>query len=246
MNYIIFSDLDGTLLDHNDYSFDPAIKMIEKIKTLNIPLIFTTSKTKEECEILQKKMKIDEPFIVENGAAIFGLEEPIILGVSNEKIVQFLEKIKEEFKIKAFFDMSVEEVMEWTGFSKESALLAKNREFSEPFLIRDERELTALEELAEKEGLKILKGGRFYHLVGIEQDKGEAVKRVINKIGYDKKSIALGDNYNDVAMLKVVDIPILIPHHQNRYIDLELENLIKASFMGPRGWSEALKKVLDE
>ncbi|MCH6574886.1 MAG: HAD hydrolase family protein, partial [Bacteroidetes bacterium] len=36
---VIFSDLDGTLLDHDTYSFQAASEAIELIKSKNIPLV---------------------------------------------------------------------------------------------------------------------------------------------------------------------------------------------------------------
>jgi mannosyl-3-phosphoglycerate phosphatase len=248
MSYLIFTDLDGTLLNHDDYSFKDAIPMLEVIKKREIPLIFTTSKTKKECEILQEKIGIKQPFIVENGAAIFGLDDKVIkLGLGYKEIRVFMDSIKDEFDLLPFSSMSLSDVMEYTGFSKESATMAKNRDFSEPFLIKDERKLTHIERLAEQNGMKILKGGRFYHCVGINQDKGKAVKKMVELIGDNLTSIGLGDNYNDVDMLRVVDIPILLPHHENRYIDIDLKkDYKKAPFTGAKGWNESLKKVLNE
>ncbi len=243
MNFIIFTDLDGSLLNHEDYSYKEALPMLSFIKKHNIPLVFTTSKTREECEILQREMNIDSPFIVENGAAIFGFDKIIQLGLSFDEISSFTQKYKKEFELLLFSDMKVEEVMEYTGFDYASALLAKSRDFSEPFLVRDERRLSKLEKIAELNGMKILKGGRFYHCVGIAQDKGVAVKKVLSLFP-DKTSIGIGDNYNDVEMLKVVDIPILIPHHEGRYIDTKVKNLIKAPFKGSLGWNESLKRIL--
>ncbi len=244
MAYIIFTDLDGTLLNHEDYSFDEAKEMLDFIKTKNIPLIFTTSKTKKECEILQEQIGIQAPFIVENGACIFGLEDgDIQLGLHYSDIRVFMDSIKEAFTIKAFSDMSVESVMEYTGFDYNLAVMAKQRDFSEPFLIKDERRLSELEVLAEKVGMKILKGGRFYHCVGIGQDKGKAVSKVLD-IYHDRHSVGLGDNYNDIDMLKVVDTPVLIPHHQGKYIDTHIDKLYKAPHKGSLGWNESLKEIL--
>jgi len=243
---VIFTDLDGTLLNHEDYSYDEASQMLDFIKEKKIPLIFTTSKTKKECEILQEKIGLDAPFIVENGACIFGLEGgDIQLGLHYHDIRKFMDEVKEAFGIKAFSDMGVEAVMEHTGFSYDLAKMAKARDFSEPFLIYDERKLTTLEKLAEAEGMKILKGGRFYHCVGIDQDKGKAVSKVLEYY-HDSHSIGLGDNYNDIDMLRVVDTPILIPHHEGKYIDVQIDNLIKADYKGSRGWNSALKKVLKD
>ena len=243
---IIFTDLDGTLLNHEDYTYDEASEMLDFIKEHNIPLIFTTSKTKKECEILQNKIGLDAPFIVENGACIFGLEGgDVQLGLHYHDIRLFMDTVKEAFDINAFSDMGVEAVMEHTGFSYDLAKMAKERDFSEPFLIRDERKLTSLERLAEEQGMKILKGGRFYHCVGINQDKGKAVSKVL-EVYHDSHSIGLGDNYNDVDMLRVVDTPILIPHHEGKYIDVNIDNLIKASHKGSLGWNETLKKILKD
>ena len=243
---IIFTDLDGTLLNHEDYSFDEALEMLDFIKARNIPLIFTTSKTKQECEILQETMGVSAPFIVENGACIFGLEGgDIQLGLHFSDIKAFVNKVKEPFDMKVFSDMSVESVMAYTDFSYDAAKMAKERDFSEPFLIKDERKLTALEKLAEESGLKILKGGRFYHCVGIAQDKGKAVSTVL-ELFPDVTSIGLGDNYNDVDMLRVVDKPVLIPHHRGKYIDVEIENVFKAPHKGSLGWNESLKEILKD
>ena len=156
-----------------------------------------------------------------------------------------MDSVKEAFDIRAFSDMSVQAVMEHTGFSYDLAKMAKKRDFSEPFLIKDERKLTALEKLAEEWGMKILKGGRFYHCVGMGQDKGKAVSKVL-EIYHDSHSIGLGDNYNDIDMLRVVDTPILIPHHEGKYIDVEINNLIKAPHKGSLGWNSALKEVLKD
>lgn len=242
--YVIFTDLDGSLLNHEDYSFEEAMPSLEYIKMHNIPLIFTTSKTRHECEILQKEMGIIAPFIVENGAAVYypdGLVDQ--LGLQHEEIKSFMDCHIDTFQILSFSNMKIEDIMEYTLFTYEQAEIAKSRDFSEPFLIHDERRLTELEKLAEMQGMKILKGGRFYHCVGINQDKGAAVKRVL-KHYTDTVSVGLGDNYNDIALLKSVDIPVLIPHHEGKYIDFDLKNLIKAPYKGSLGWHKALEKVL--
>ena len=220
--------------------------MLEYIKTANIPLIFTTSKTQKECQILQEKMGIEAPYIVENGACIFGLKSGTIqLGLHYSEIRLFVDEVKEIFGMLPFSDMRVQEVMEYTGFSYDLAAMSKERDFSEPFLIHDERKLSALEKLAEQRGMKILKGGRFYHCVGIDQDKGKAVSQVLTHY-HDSHSIGLGDNYNDVEMLQVVDTPILIPHHKGKYIDVQIKGLVKAPHKGSLGWNEALQKVLKD
>ena len=242
--FVIFTDLDGSLLNHGDYTFSEALPMLSYIKEHHIDLIFTTSKTRQECLILQEKIGIKAPFIVENGACIYYVDgNKELLGRPHEEIAAFIDRHKKAFAINAFKDMSVEEIAEYTGFSKEQAALAKQRTFSEPFLIAEEEKIEALRRIAQKEGFKILKGGRFYHCVGIGQDKGKAVKRALKKYS-GCKSIALGDNFNDIAMLEVVDAPILIPKHGGEYIPFSFSGLVKAPYEGSRGWNEALRQVL--
>ena len=261
---VIFTDLDGSLLNHEDYSYSDAVESLEKIKKLKIPLIFTTSKTRIEVELLQEEIGIKEPFIIENGAAIFfplgyrnfRINAPvkdnyqvIILGETYQKIREFFNKVKNEFGLKGFGDMSVEEIAALTDLPLEKAKLAKQREFTEPFITEKPQLLPQLEKLAEKNGLKITKGGRFYHLIGKNQDKGKAVKITSDifkeNIG-DITTIGIGDSKNDIPMLENVDIPVLIPKINNRYEDVNLKNLIKAPYPGSKGWNAVVGRLIDE
>ena len=67
---IIYTDLDGSLLDHQSYSFAPAANFLERLGNLTIPVIPVTSKTRNEVLSLRKSLNSRHPFVVENGAAI--------------------------------------------------------------------------------------------------------------------------------------------------------------------------------
>ena len=69
METVIFTDLDGTLLDEN-YSYEKAVPALKLVKKKNIPVIICTSKTGKETEEYRKKIGNEDPFIVEGGAAI--------------------------------------------------------------------------------------------------------------------------------------------------------------------------------
>ncbi len=243
-NYVVCTDLDGSLLNHGDYRFDEAEEMLVYLKKHSIDLVFVTSKTRRECLLLQEKMGIVSPFIVENGAAIFYPDGEVeVLGRPHEAIVSFLEERKEHYGIAAFYDMPLTDLMRRTGFDQAQATLAKEREFSEPFLLTDESRIDALQQDAMNAGFTVLRGGRFFHLVGSEQDKGKAVERLLRHYpGYI--SVGLGDNFNDTAMLDAVDLPILIPRHSGGFIPYEREGLHKECCPGSRGWNDALKEVL--
>lgn len=264
MKLLVFTDLDGTLLDSKTYSYGAAEVGLECLRSQGIPLIFTTSKTRLEIEQLQAAMQIREPFIVENGGAIFfpdgyrnlkigaGFRFPpytvIEIGMTYGEIRRFLYSVKERFKLKGFGDMSVEEIQLLTGLSTKHASLAKQREFTEPFLIEDETKICELTPLAASRGLKITSGGRFFHLMGIRQDKGHAIQQCVQVFTQNTDdnvlTIGLGDSANDLPMLRSVDIPILLPHDDGTYADQDLSNLIKADYPGSRGWNDSILGVL--
>ena len=231
MQVIIFTDLDGSLLNHEDYSFAAARPSIERIKRAGIPLIITTSKSRLEVELLQRDMGIREPFIVENGAAIFfprgyrnwivekgerkGAYTVIRIGTTYSAVRDFVKTIGARFEISGFGDLTSEEISDMTGLSADQAEMAKAREFTEPFFLKRPDDIGFLSELAAEKELKVTRGGRFYHLIGKKQDKGAAVRIVsdlfrINS-GEELTTIGLGDSENDLPMLEQVDIPVLLP-----------------------------------
>ena len=266
MKLIIFTDLDGSLLNFDDYSFEDATASLERIRQAGIPLVMVTSKTRREVESLRDNLGFDEPFIVENGGGIFfptryrGFPIPngrwqsgytvVRLGVPYIRIRRFFVPLREQFKVMGFGDLSIKDIARHTGLSHEKAILAKIREFTEPFHIEDEADLTELSALAKAQGMKITRGGRFQHLIGAGQDKGAAVRIVRDifreNIAGELVSIGIGDSENDLPMLEQVDIPVLIPHPVRGYLDIQLPRLMRAREHGCRGWNEAVGRILDE
>jgi mannosyl-3-phosphoglycerate phosphatase len=269
---VIFTDLDGTLLDHLTYSFEPALPALETLKEQSIPLVFCTSKTKAETEKIRSRMENIHPFIVENGGAIFIPEDYfssdldksrefdrkdkknskyqiIELGTPYTRLREFLLQLQAQFpgKIKGFGDMSAEKVAELCEFSRDEALLAKQRAYDEPFILDDEKLTGDIQKNAQLSNLKVTRGGRFHHLMGLN-DKGRATSLLLSiykKYFADLKSVALGDSFNDLPMLAAVDTPILLPKPHGGYDpSVHIEGLIFAEDPGPKGWGYAILKIL--
>jgi mannosyl-3-phosphoglycerate phosphatase len=265
--FIIFSDLDGTLLDHNTYSYDAANPALELVTLNKIPLILTSSKSLAEIEEIRRELGTKHPFIVENGGAIcipqgyFNLQkdQPVIsnfeieyLGPAYNDILQSVSEIRERtnFRFKGFNDMSQEEIIMLTELPHAKAAKAKNRLCSEPLVWEDTTEnLQEFTEHLQKKGLKLLKGGRFYHLMG-NTDKGKAVLHLLdlfkNKYPHSQfQTIGIGDSPNDIEMLKEVNIPVLVQRADGTYIDVPFEKkVIHADGMGPIGWNKAITEIL--
>jgi len=271
MHWLVFTDLDGTLLDSKTYSFTEAEDAISFMKEKGIPLIPCTSKTHEEVVVLREKIGINDPFISENGSAIFieksyfsdsipSLEEKngfgmVVLGKRYGEVIDFLAELKENFALSArgFHEMEVKEIVGLTGLTPKESALAKQRSFSEPFiLLEDEQQkLAELLPIIEKRGFRLLRGNRFYHLLG-QSDKGVALrylKNLFEKYGTGKiyKTIGVGDSLNDLEMLKAADIPILVKKADGRYQqDIDLPNLIYSEDIGPRGFAQSVLSIIKE
>jgi mannosyl-3-phosphoglycerate phosphatase len=263
---LIFTDLDGTLLDHHSYSFMGAAEALQRLRQHSIPIILTSSKTRPELHALQKKLGLNEPFISENGGGIFIPPDYAILdttafekfgdycakqfGKPYSTIRAIFETVQSKYNIRGFGDMKVEEIMEVTGLLKPDALLARQRDFSEPFLFLTEPRLQELKEEVADHGLTVTRGGRFYHLMAAGQDKGLAVAQTsrLFQAGFPDKivTVGLGDAENDYPMLKVVDIRVLIPKPDGSYENINLRGLRKAPYPGSKGWGAAILEILDD
>lgn len=267
---IIFTDLDGTLLDEKTYSFEKALPALSAIKEKAIPLVISSSKTKAEIELYRERLKNIHPFVVENGGGIyipdgyFGFDlkvgdiplekdggyHLIRLGARHEELRTVISKLKGSgLKIKGFGDMEVHEVAMITGLPMKEAHLAKDRAFDEPFILEDAEQVQEerLSKLIEASGFRVTKG-RYYHLKG-NSDKGRAIRILIELYKREFKevySVAIGDALNDLPMLEAVDCPILVKRQDGTYEDrIRLKNLVIAEGIGPEGWNIEILKVIN-
>ena len=235
---VVFTDLDGTLLDHYSYSFEPAREAMGILASKGIELILCTSKTKTEVLALRNALANQSPFIVENGAAVYlpkSLAIPADLLAEAELIddgdywlkrfieprahwLSLLDSIKFEPAFAGAFigfnDMSVEEIAEDTGLSLDEASRAKQREFGEPLKwLGDACTKQAFIQQMHLIGAGILEGGRYIHISG-DCDKGKALQWSSDFLAkYNSRpmqSIAAGDSGNDIAMLESADYALLV------------------------------------
>lgn len=262
---IVMTDLDGTLLDHDTYSFAPAVPVMERLRATGIPLILNTSKTAAELSALRLTLQNKDPYIVENGSAIYlpadqngqtahkTGDQVHILGARRSEILSVIQNIRTEEKIQftGFADMEVSEVIEYTGLSKSDSQLALTREFSEPLIWQDSaHQLRKFEALIANHGLRLLKGGRFVHVIGA-CDKGKCLhwlrERFMCSSGVQPVLVALGDSQNDVAMLNAADIAVIVRSSHHEPPDLEKQSSVMITEKtGPQGWADALTQILDE
>ncbi len=265
-NLLIFTDLDGCLLDHRDYSDKPAQPLLNRLSTLDIPVVPATSKTESELIHLRRRWANGHPFIVENGAAVYIPEgyfpdQPKDCRKQGEFWVKSFTRPRQhwlsliertgctEDQYQTFADSNVDGIADLTGLDRDSAARASERLYGEPVAWRGtERERERFVAELEQMDANVVKGGRFLHVSG-DCDKGKAMTWLINQYvqtsGHPLTSIAIGDSQNDTGMLESADIAIVIPSPTPNPPQLKQQkNIVTAFHQGPTGWAESLSSVL--
>jgi len=252
--HIVFTDLDGTLLDHETYAFEPARPALERLSDLDVPLILASSKTAAEMHPIAESIGIDYPMIVENGA---GVVDPSRETASENSVYERLRGILNDMPedlralFEGFGDWPDQEVAEKTGMPLASASLAKKRHFSEPGLWSgNEDERARFCEHLEAEGFQAVQGGRFFTLMP-QTSKAARMQEVADafhqRSGETITTVALGDAPNDLAMLETADHGFIIanPAHKPLPVtDRERKGFIRRSEKpGPAGWNDMILQL---
>lgn len=268
-NLLIFTDLDGSLLDHHHYRHDEADAMLSELAKNAVPVIPVSSKTRSEIELLRQTLHNPHPFISENGAAIYipvnyFAEQPadtVITGqywqksfVKNRQHWQaIINELKPEYgkDFTSFADAGIDGIIAMTGLDVHAAARAAHREYSEAIAWHGSplRRQLFIETL-QQAGAKILKGGRFLNVSG-DCDKGQALcwlAQQYQSFYPDKhwQTLAIGDSDNDIAMLQQADLALLIPSPVHGLPDLaKRNNMFVAPHTGPRGWATGVRQILN-
>ena len=265
---VIFTDLDGTLLDQDSYSLERALPALRLIREKGVPLVFSSSKTRPEIEFYRKKIENEHPFISENGGAVFipegyfsfsfpydresGNYSVLELGTLYPQIVAVLDSVRKEtgVVVKGFFDLTAEEISSLCGLSLQEAGFAKDREYDEPFLIEGgEQEVETVRKKIREKGMNYVWGGRFHHILG-NNDKGRAVgilKHLFEKEFLSISTVGIGDNQNDLPMLLSVDYPIFLRESQTPLPEtlLPIQRLTLVDGRGPQVWNRVILRFVN-
>lgn len=248
---LVFVDLDGSLLDEN-YDCSQVKPAIRALLSAHASIVLSSSKTKREIEFYRKDLGITDPFVAENGSAIFIPKkyfkttsksakhlrdyDVIKLGVAYSEVVEKLAKVRNATgaKIVGFRDMTTKDIGKQCGLSLDLARLAKKREYDEPFMIVEGDEGKVLKAILD-EHLSCTRGGRFFHAMG-HCDKGKAAAILKDLYSHEYEHVVtfgVGNSPNDLPMLNLVDKPFYIAEKQS-----------KESFS--KVWQEVLQQALSE
>lgn len=267
--HLIFTDLDGTLLDHHTYSWSAAAEALAEIERRRVPLIFVTSKTRAEMEVLRRELGHAHPFITENGGGIFIPEgyfnlrikgalriaryHCLALGRPYREITTALEEIAAEAgaEVVGFHQMSAREIAQNTGLDLKQAELARQRDFDEPFFFAgaSEQAIQKFVQAASRRRIEVARGDRFWHLAA-GSDKGRAVAHLVKLYRTAERSryrsVGLGSSPNDLSLLTAVDQAVVLPRTDGSFdpgLLSRLPHSSRGSAPGPSGWNDAVLRI---
>lgn len=269
MKLLIFSDIDGTFLNHDNYSMGTLFKYIKNLN-MDFEVIFNTSKTYEETVKINKKLQLNFPFIVENGACIFfpknylneNFKKKKILRYKDHlcykisrlkpnKVINLLRNFRKKYSFKFYNELSDNELKNITQLKISDIRLSKNRQFSNPIFWMDtlkKKETFKKEFCLLNTGFLISDGGRFLHVLD-KCDKGVALQKFLKIINLKKNSyetISLGDSENDIPMLELTNFACIIKSNKSKKLSLKNKKIYRSNQTAPDGWKESLEHVLSK
>ena len=255
--YWIVTDLDGTLMDEN-YDISPAKKTLKLLSKMSVPVIPCTSKTASEVRYFRNENELSDPFIVENGAAIYGSylsnssEWELILGKSYKELRVVLKNISKDvnYHLTPLNDLSEDQIFDLTGLTDQAINRALDRQWSVPFLNPPDDIFEKVKLICDSYNVHVFKGNRMSHLLSSESHKGQAVNKLkVHLHNPDVKIIALGDSQNDLPLLEYADIAIVIPgkNGPNKYLQNGIDNgsFRLANAPHAEGWSNSVEDVIN-
>lgn len=259
---IVFSDLDGTILDKNTYSYNQSLNSIHWLKENSIPLIFCSAKTRAEMESLRNEIGVKDPYIVENGSAIIipkdyfssnsgeenGESITIEIGARLENFRSRLTAVLESrgIKYESFAEMTNDALSKYTGLTPYQAELARKREYTMTLIFPRNEERMRARAAIESIGLNCFSGSKTL-TIGDGGNKGSAVRKLSELYAreyQDLTSYAFGDGENDMSMLNEVDFPILVQNAPGKWTEGRLQRIIKIPLVGPEGFAKGVAEIV--
>lgn len=263
INWLIATDLDGTLLD-DSYPYRDAARVIDEIQERYASRVaLASSKTLVEMLELAQEAAMPPFLIFENGGGVawptgalrqagerrISGYEVTLLGGDIEDVYGALRRVRHEhrFNYQTFSELSDQQISDITQLPADGVEPARQRLTSEPVLWQDSNEhLETFKTLMTNAGLTVTQGGRFLH-VGHGANKARALKYLRRKICYERgerpRLLACGDAPNDLEMINSADLALLFPGRDGRYLHDTDNKHAHAPKAGPSHWLRGVQHI---
>ena len=257
---LIFTDLDGSLLDKETFKFDVIKDYFKELVRNGIIIIPNSSKTEAELLDFNEQNNLDLSFITENGSSIHGLnkihhnlpDKIIISRTINEIRNVYEENISLDFKNKTthILELEIEVQQKILGLPLDKIKLAIKRDHSLPIKFNGtEIEKKEFTKILKNSGLTIQTGGRIMNIcdnVNKSKAMSKTIELINKEIDNEIITIGVGDNQNDIDMLKQSDYACLVKNDKFDSSLVNIDNLIKSTEPSPRGWADVIKTAIQK
>ncbi len=267
---LLFTALDGTLLQHSSSDWAPAQEALAEVERRRVPLVLVTDRTRAEVEVFRRKIGHAHPFITEHGGGIFipqgyfnlhiqgssrvGRYQCVAFGRPYAELTAALERIASEAHatVVGFHQLSTRELAQNTGLNLRHADLARLREFDEPFFFAGET-AGAPERfiaVARQCGFQAVHRDRFWHLAAgcsVSRAVGLLTKLYRLALRGRLRIVGIGSAASDLPLLTAVDHPVLLPQAGGGFPRRVLEKLPaveRGPASGPVGWNQVVLRIL--
>ena len=257
---IIFTDLDGSLLDKDTFKFDEIEDYFKDLISGGVKIIPNSSKTEAELLDFNKQYNLNLPFISENGSSIHGLnlihkDLPNKISISRpaDQIISIYNEIipnNLKQKINFILKLKLEEQKKIFGLPSTKMMLASKRNYSLPIqFMGNEIEKKEFFKIINNVGLTVQTGGRIMNIcdnVNKSKAMSKALRLISKELDDEIITIGVGDNENDIEMIKQTNHPCLVKNDNFNSSLINIDNLIKSSEPSPLGWADVIKTAIQK
>ena len=218
---IVFIDLDGTIKNDEGKLTDRDSKIIDRLKSIGIYIIFITGRNIDYTTKLAKQYNPSSYIVCSNGAEIYNYKNDNVIYKStiNKENMEFLDNLIKKYNLtyltNSFGKRYTNRATGNIGKKVRDSLLSIDEEIEQ--IVVQSYNLDDLKlfrrDLEENKNLRIVNKSTnldrkdkplFYDIVNSEVSKGNAVKLLCEHLKIDiEKTMCIGDSVNDLEMFEV-------------------------------------------
>ena len=242
MYKVIFIDIDGTLRDNNRNISNRTIETIKKVTEKGILVVLCSERPRKYTEEISKKCNASKYIITSGGANIFDYEKNEIIyinkmhkeaclelyKIAEKENISFIMNVGESRvvnKLKNLDGTEIELKTDIEKFIKDNDIMQCVIADSDFEKIRNlKQKIEKMKKVEIKNQHKNLTNSKFpmegtayYDVANIESSKGNAIIKFCEKLNIDlKDTIAIGDDFNDISMFKVVGYSVVMENANDK------------------------------
>ncbi len=231
---ILFTDIDGTLLNKDRELSIETLTEIKRISTINsIPVILVSARMPKSMRILQSQLGLFNELICYNGSLILGSEDSAILedetinSNNSNSIIEKANSFELHYSVFSYDSWMVNKNDEWAeresrntrvipeNFDKHKLEVNLKKGFHKIMLMGDGRKIDAIQ-LWLQENLKdqiifYRSKDTYLEINSSKSTKLNGIRKILTnyKLSFSD-AIAIGDNHNDAEMIKYSGIGVAV------------------------------------